>query len=81
MRRIGVGITVATAASGYDKGISLGLGGNWRNAGLSTIAYTAFAGIKSDFYTDVIHFLVIFIVLLPVTISEIKKIYGYSLYT
>lgn len=44
-------------------------------AAISTVIYTAFAGIKSDFYTDVIHFfamfLVLFIVLLPVTLSEI----------
>ncbi len=38
-------------------------------AALSTVVYTAFAGIKSDFYTDAIHFilmaLVFFAVLLP----------------
>jgi Na+/proline symporter len=44
-------------------------------AALSTIIYTAFAGIKSDFFTDVIHFFVMFIVLflilLPITITNI----------
>ncbi|MEX1138904.1 MAG: sodium:solute symporter family protein [Bacteroidota bacterium] len=44
-------------------------------AALSTIAYTAFAGIKSDFYTDVVHFIVmffaIFLILLPLTLGDI----------
>lgn len=44
-------------------------------AAISTIIYTAFAGIKSDFYTDVIHFFVMFIVLffvlLPITMTKI----------
>lgn len=44
-------------------------------AAISTIIYTAFAGIKSDFYTDVIHFFVMFIVLFfvlfPVTLSHL----------
>lgn len=44
-------------------------------AAISTILYTAFAGIKSDFYTDIIHFLlmliIIFVILLPVTLNEI----------
>jgi SSS family solute:Na+ symporter len=39
-------------------------------AAISTIIYTAFAGIKSDFYTDVIHFwimvIVLFFLLLPI---------------
>lgn len=39
-------------------------------AALTTIVYTAFAGIKSDFYTDAIHFwvmvLVLFGILLPI---------------
>ena len=139
---VGIGTTVATAASGYDKGISLGLtagaGGTvgiivaawfapmlkwfgdkysahtlgdffnkrysryshitssalillvylmltaaqfvglatlleiWTEisfellvgfAAVSTVIYTAFAGIKSDFYTDVVHLFVMFIVL------------------
>lgn len=42
-------------------------------AACSTIIYTAFAGIKSDFYTDGIHFVVmtgvLFFVLLPRTLS------------
>lgn len=149
---VGIGTTVATAASGYDKGLSLGftagtggfvgviiaglvapklkkfgdnfdahtlgdffnirysqanrflvagiiliiycllgaaqiaglaaLLGVWTGIGLqvavvfaaiSTIFYTAFAGIKSDFYTDAIHFclmvLVLFGILLPITIN------------
>lgn len=41
-------------------------------AAVSTVVYTAFAGIKSDFYTDFIHFLVmvvvLFFILLPVVI-------------
>jgi SSS family solute:Na+ symporter len=148
---VGVGTTVATAASGYDTGLSLGvtaaagglvgvavaaimaprlkmfgdrfgahtlgdffavrysranqalvggliliiyslltaaqfvglaaIGEIWTGVGLraalifaavSTILYTAFAGIKSDFYTDIIHFwvmvLVMFGVLLPVVL-------------
>lgn len=44
-------------------------------AAISTIIYTAFAGIKSDFYTDIIHFcvmiVVIFMILLPVTIHNV----------
>jgi solute:Na+ symporter, SSS family len=44
-------------------------------AAISTILYTAFAGIKSDFYTDFIHFIVMFIVifliLLPITIDDL----------
>lgn len=154
---VGIGTTVATAASGYDKGISLGFtastGGGvgilvaawfaprlkwfgdkykahtlgdffliryskinqlgasgliflvylmltaaqlvglgtlvqvWTGAefeivvvfaALSTVVYTAFAGIKSDFYTDVVHFfvmfIVLFVVLLPITLKEIGGI-------
>jgi len=51
-------------------------------AAISTILYTAFAGIKSDFYTDFIHFtimfIVLFIILLPMTIGDlggISKLY------
>jgi len=44
-------------------------------ASISTIIYTAFAGLKSDFYTDFIHFivmfLVLFIILLPITIKDL----------
>ncbi len=44
-------------------------------AALTTIIYTAFAGIKSDFYTDVIHFwvmvLVLFGVMLPIVLKSI----------
>ncbi|MCJ7602281.1 MAG: sodium:solute symporter family protein [Desulfobulbaceae bacterium] len=44
-------------------------------AAISTVIYTAFAGIKSDFYTDIVHFIVMFIVLffilLPITLQEI----------
>jgi len=44
-------------------------------AAISTIIYTAFAGIKSDFYTDIIHFwimfVVLFLILLPVTLTKI----------
>ena len=47
-------------------------------AAVSTVIYTAFAGIKSDFYTDVIHFFVMFIVLfmflMPVTSEAIGGI-------
>jgi SSS family solute:Na+ symporter len=43
-------------------------------AAISTIIYTAFAGIKSDFYTDAIHFcvmvLVLFGLLLPTVIQS-----------
>ncbi len=46
----------------------------WFSA-ISTIIYTAFAGIKSDFYTDLIHFIIMFIVLffilLPITYNDI----------
>ncbi|WP_205632814.1 sodium:solute symporter family protein [Chlorobaculum limnaeum] len=42
---------------------------------ISTVIYTAFAGIKSDFYTDVIHFIVmffvLFIMLLPIVMGEV----------
>jgi SSS family solute:Na+ symporter len=41
---------------------------------ISTIIYTAFAGIKSDFYTDAVHFVVMvvvfFVALLPLTIGD-----------
>jgi SSS family solute:Na+ symporter len=44
-------------------------------AAISTIIYTAFAGIKSDFYTDIVHFIVMFIVmalvLVPITVSDL----------
>ena len=44
-------------------------------AAISTVIYTAFAGIKSDFYTDVVHFFVMFVVLfiflLPITLDAI----------
>jgi len=44
-------------------------------AAVSTVLYTAFAGIKSDFYTDVAHFvlmtIVLFAVLLPVSLRGI----------
>ncbi len=47
-------------------------------AAASTIVYTAFAGIKSDFYTDVIHFVVMsvvmFLILLPATITSLNGI-------
>ncbi len=47
-------------------------------AAISTILYTAFAGIKSDFYTDFIHFIVMFIVifliLFPITIHDLGGI-------
>jgi SSS family solute:Na+ symporter len=40
-------------------------------AGVATVIYTAFAGIKSDFYTDGVHFVVLttvlFLVMLPIT--------------
>lgn len=43
-------------------------------AAVSTIIYTAFAGIKSDFYTDAVHFcimvLVLFMILLPIVITS-----------
>lgn len=45
---------------------------------ISTILYTAFAGLKSDFYTDFIHFIVMFIVvfliLVPLTINDLGGI-------
>ena len=47
-------------------------------AAISTVIYTAFAGIKSDFYTDFIHFIimfiVLFIILLPITITDMGDI-------
>lgn len=47
-------------------------------AAISTVVYTAFAGIKSDFYTDVVHFFVmffvLFLVLLPITIKKLGGI-------
>jgi SSS family solute:Na+ symporter len=49
-------------------------------AAISTIVYTAFAGIKSDFYTDFIHFIVmfivIFLVLLPITVVDIGGLHS-----
>jgi SSS family solute:Na+ symporter len=49
-------------------------------AGISTIIYTAFAGIKSDFYTDIIHFfvmcIVFFFVMLPMTFTKFHVIDG-----
>lgn len=43
-------------------------------AAISTIIYTAFAGIKSDFYTDAVHFwimvVVLFGLLLPIVINS-----------
>ena len=49
-------------------------------AAITTIIYTAFAGIKSDFYTDVIHFwvmvLVLFGVMLPIVLKSIGGIGG-----
>jgi solute:Na+ symporter, SSS family len=51
-------------------------------AAVSTILYTAFAGIKSDFYTDVVHFVlmtvVLFVILLPVTLGNIGGFTGLS---
>lgn len=45
-------------------------------AAISTIIYTAFGGMKSDYYTDWIHFLVmtivLFLVLLPITIFRLE---------
>jgi SSS family solute:Na+ symporter len=38
---------------------------------VTTIIYTAFAGIKSDFYTDAVHFCVIALVLLGVLVPSI----------
>lgn len=44
-------------------------------AAASTIVYTAFGGIKSDYYTDGIHFvvmtIVVFLVLLPATVMRL----------
>jgi SSS family solute:Na+ symporter len=49
-------------------------------AAFSTVAYTAFAGIKSDFYTDIIHFIVmaivLFVILLPLTLDKIGGLHG-----
>ncbi|HWR82089.1 MAG TPA: sodium:solute symporter family protein [Candidatus Deferrimicrobium sp.] len=51
-------------------------------AAVSTIIYTAFAGIKSDFYTDVIHFvvmvIVIVLILLPFVVKEIGGVHVVS---
>ncbi|HYG28851.1 MAG TPA: sodium:solute symporter family protein [Allosphingosinicella sp.] len=45
-------------------------------AAISTIIYTAFGGIKSDYYTDGIHFcvmtVVLFAMLLPITITRLE---------
>jgi len=52
-------------------------------AAISTIIYTAFAGIKSDFYTDIIHFwvmvLVLFGGLLPIVWRSINGFSGLSI--
>lgn len=44
-------------------------------AALTTITYTAFAGIKSDFYTDIVHFwvmvLVLFGILFPIVLRSV----------
>jgi len=45
-------------------------------AAISTILYTAFAGIKSDFYTDFVHFIVMFIILIVVLIPFTLKDLG-----
>lgn len=43
-------------------------------AGISTIVYTAFAGIKSDFYTDVVHFCVMAVVLFGVLVPAMFRV-------
>ena len=45
-------------------------------AAISTIIYTAFAGIKSDFYTDFVHFLVMFVVLFLVLLPIVLRTDG-----
>jgi solute:Na+ symporter, SSS family len=40
---------------------------------LTTIAYTAFAGIKSDFYTDAVHFIVMAVVLGGVLVPTVFR--------
>lgn len=45
-------------------------------AALTTIVYTAFAGIKSDFYTDAIHFWVMLIVLFGVLLPIVWQTSG-----
>lgn len=45
-------------------------------AALTTIVYTAFAGIKSDFYTDTIHFWVMTIVLFGVLLPTVWQSTG-----
>ncbi len=49
-------------------------------AAATTVIYTAFAGIKSDFYTDVIHFwvmiIVLFGILLPIVLHSIGGFHG-----
>jgi len=70
---VGLG-TLLEVWTGGEFGIIVGF------AAISTVIYTAFAGIKSDFYTDVVHFIVMFIVLfiilLPLTLVEIGGFKG-----
>jgi solute:Na+ symporter, SSS family len=51
-------------------------------AAVSTVIYTAFAGIKSDFYTDGVHFLVMFIViflmLLPISLHAMGGVRNFA---
>lgn len=51
-------------------------------AAISTVIYTAFAGIKSDFYTDSIHFVlmlvVLFFILLPLSLIAVGGLEGLS---
>lgn len=50
-------------------------------AAVSTVIYTAFAGIKSDFFTDMIHFIVmtivLFIILLPIAVRNVGGFHGF----
>jgi SSS family solute:Na+ symporter len=56
--------------SGFSFEVALAL------AAVSTIIYTAFAGIKSDFYTDVIHFCVMVIVLFGLLLPIVLRSTG-----
>jgi len=60
--------TLAKVVTGWDFNLILIF------VAISTIIYTSFAGIKSDFYTDVVHFwvmvLTLFLVLVPLAFAK-----------
>jgi SSS family solute:Na+ symporter len=49
----------------------IGIGAAVLLTAITTVAYTAFAGIKSDFYTDAIHFVLMVVVLFGILMPEL----------